>query len=72
MATVLITGSSSGIGMATAVAFGRAGYRVHATMRDLGRGAELRETVEREGLPVPALGDRRGFGLPRCETGLPA
>ncbi|MFL5533945.1 MAG: SDR family NAD(P)-dependent oxidoreductase, partial [Gemmatimonadales bacterium] len=28
MATVLITGSSSGIGLATALAFGRAGHRV--------------------------------------------
>jgi NAD(P)-dependent dehydrogenase (short-subunit alcohol dehydrogenase family) len=52
MATVLITGSSSGIGMATALSFGRVGHRVHATMRDLSRGAELRRIVEQEGLPV--------------------
>jgi NAD(P)-dependent dehydrogenase (short-subunit alcohol dehydrogenase family) len=52
MPSVLITGTSSGIGMATALAFARAGYRVHATMRDLGRGSELRRVVEQEKLPV--------------------
>src|SRR4051812_35220455 len=52
MPSVLITGTSSGIGMATALAFGRAGYRVHATMRDLSRGSELRRIAEQEKLPV--------------------
>jgi NAD(P)-dependent dehydrogenase (short-subunit alcohol dehydrogenase family) len=35
MATILITGSNSGFGMAGAVAFARNGDRVYATMRNL-------------------------------------
>lgn len=32
MKTALITGTSKGIGLETALAFGRAGYKVFATM----------------------------------------
>ena len=39
MSTVLITGTSSGIGLETAVVLGRAGHSVYATMRNLERGA---------------------------------
>jgi NAD(P)-dependent dehydrogenase (short-subunit alcohol dehydrogenase family) len=52
MSTVLITGTSSGIGRETAIVLGRAGHRVYATMRNLERGAALREVVEREQLPI--------------------
>ena len=52
MSTVLITGTSSGIGLETAVVLGRAGHSVYATMRNLERGAVLREVVEREKLPI--------------------
>jgi len=52
MACVLITGTSKGIGLATALAFGRAGHRVFATMRDPVRCWELGEMAAREGLPV--------------------
>lgn len=52
MATALITGTSSGIGLATAIELGRAGHKVFATMRDLGRGAALQEIAAREGLPI--------------------
>ena len=52
MACVLITGTSKGIGLATALTFGRAGYRVFATMRDPVRCPELGEIAVREGLPI--------------------
>ncbi len=52
MAKVLITGTSSGIGFATAVALGRAGHTVFATMRSLDRGAALRDIVDKERLPI--------------------
>jgi len=52
MATVLITGSSAGIGLATALAFGRAGHSVAATMRNPARAPELANIATRERLPV--------------------
>jgi NAD(P)-dependent dehydrogenase (short-subunit alcohol dehydrogenase family) len=55
MAVVLITGTSTGIGMATALAFGRAGHRVAATMRDQGKASTLAEAAEREHLPITVL-----------------
>jgi NAD(P)-dependent dehydrogenase (short-subunit alcohol dehydrogenase family) len=54
-ATVLITGTSSGIGLATALELGRAGYKVYATMRNPARAPQLGEQVSREGLPVSIL-----------------
>jgi NAD(P)-dependent dehydrogenase (short-subunit alcohol dehydrogenase family) len=55
MACVLITGTSKGIGLATALAFGRAGHRVFAAMRDPVRCWELGEVAAREGLPIQVL-----------------
>ncbi len=55
MTTVLITGTSSGIGMATALELGRAGHRVYATMRNPARAPELGELASTEGLPVSIL-----------------
>ncbi|MFC9330131.1 SDR family NAD(P)-dependent oxidoreductase [Kitasatospora sp. NPDC057015] len=49
---VLITGTSSGIGLATAVAAARAGYTTVATMRDPGRDRALREAADRAGVAV--------------------
>jgi NAD(P)-dependent dehydrogenase (short-subunit alcohol dehydrogenase family) len=52
MAVVLITGCRSGIGLQTALAFARRGDRVYATSRDVVRADQLRQSVERESLPV--------------------
>ncbi len=49
MSRVVITGTSSGIGRATALAFGRAGHTVYATMRDPSRNPELGQIATREG-----------------------
>lgn len=55
MANVLITGCSSGFGLAMAVRFGRAGDRVFATLRRPAAADALRTAIERERLPVTML-----------------
>ena len=52
MASVLITGTSSGIGLATALALGRKGHHVYATMRNPSRSPELGERAAQEKLPI--------------------
>ncbi len=52
MASVLITGASRGIGLETALAFGRAGHQVHATMRNPSQPSTLSEIATRENLPI--------------------
>ncbi len=52
MASVLITGTSKGIGFEAALAFGRAGHTVFATMRKPAQSPELAETAAREKLPI--------------------
>ena len=52
MATALVTGTSTGIGLATAVTLARAGHFVFATMRNPDGGGELSEIIETEDLPV--------------------
>ena len=55
MSTILITGTSTGIGLSTALRFARAGYRTWATMRSLDRAGALREAKESEGLDLDLL-----------------
>jgi NAD(P)-dependent dehydrogenase (short-subunit alcohol dehydrogenase family) len=52
MASVLITGTSKGIGLEAALAFGRAGHKVHATMRNPSQSPELAKIAAREKLAV--------------------
>lgn len=52
MANILITGTSSGIGLATALELGRAGHKVYATMRNPRRAPKLGERASSEDLPI--------------------
>ena len=55
MARVLITGTNSGIGLETVFTMARAGHTVYATLRNLDKATVLRETIDREKLPVSIL-----------------
>ena len=46
----VVTGSSSGIGLLTAIELASNGYIVVATMRDLGRGGRLEEAAQKAGV----------------------
>jgi NAD(P)-dependent dehydrogenase (short-subunit alcohol dehydrogenase family) len=55
MSIVVVTGCSSGFGFETALAFGRSGDRVYATMRDVGRGHALSERALAGGLDIEVV-----------------
>ncbi|MEV7421195.1 SDR family oxidoreductase [Streptomyces sp. NPDC091212] len=55
MATVLITGCSSGIGLETALAFARRGDVTCASMRNPAKAARLRERADAEGLALDVV-----------------
>lgn len=52
MKTVLITGTSKGIGLETSLAFGRAGYKVLATMRNTEMASDFKEVIKNESLDI--------------------
>jgi NAD(P)-dependent dehydrogenase (short-subunit alcohol dehydrogenase family) len=52
MKSVLVTGTSKGIGFETALSFAREGYKVFATMRNLDAAASLQKHVADESLDV--------------------
>jgi NAD(P)-dependent dehydrogenase (short-subunit alcohol dehydrogenase family) len=52
MQTVLITGSSSGVGSAAALAFAKAGFQVIATLRNVEKGHVLKLKAQQEGLNI--------------------
>ncbi len=55
MKSVIITGSNRGIGLETAIAFARAGYKVYATMRNTESATELNQRAGQESLPISIL-----------------
>ena len=52
MASVLITGTSAGLGLAMALTVARAGHRVYATMRNPVRSPQLADMATKEGSPI--------------------
>ena len=52
MPVALVTGTSTGIGFATALHLARHGHRVVATMRDLAKASPLQDAARAEGLPL--------------------
>ena len=55
MPVAVVTGTSTGIGLATAVALARAGHTVQATMRSPQRAPQLAEIAAAEKLPIKIL-----------------
>ena len=51
----LVTGSSSGIGLETALALARDGYHTFASMRDVGKAGELEYVVKKENLSIDVI-----------------
>lgn len=52
MKSVIITGAGKGIGLATALAFGRAGYQVFATLRNPEKAIALKQIIKDENLNI--------------------
>jgi hypothetical protein len=52
MESVLVTDTSKGIGSETALLFARAGYKVHATMRNPAGAQSLAAVAAKENLPI--------------------
>lgn len=55
MSVILITGSSTGIGMATALYLSKKSHRVYASMRNLDHSSELRNAAAANGCPVEII-----------------
>ena len=52
MKSIIITGTSKGIGLETALTFARARYKVFATMRNPANAADFKQMIVDEGLPI--------------------
>ncbi len=55
MKVAVVTGTSSGIGLATSLHLAANGYRVFAGMRNLDKAAPLRDAAKKDGLPVEVI-----------------
>ena len=55
MKTILVTGTSTGLGFAAAASLVRAGHDVFATMRTPGKSPELLAQAKRDGLPITII-----------------
>ena len=51
----LVTGSSSGVGLETALALARDGYHTFASMRDIGKAGELEYAAKKENLSIHVI-----------------
>lgn len=52
---VLITGTSTGVGLETAILFAKNGYKVYATMRNLSKSEALKHKIEKDKLDIEIL-----------------
>lgn len=55
METAVVTGTSTGIGFATAVHLARNGYRVYAGLRNLAKAGPLEAAAQEHGLPLEVI-----------------
>jgi NAD(P)-dependent dehydrogenase (short-subunit alcohol dehydrogenase family) len=55
VAIAVVTGTSTGIGLATSVHFAKNGYRVFAGMRNLAKADALRMAAEKDDLPIDVV-----------------
>ncbi len=62
MSVVLVTGSSTGIGLATALHFGRLGDGVYAGVRNIATATELTKAIEAEKLVSNGSASRGRLG----------
>lgn len=53
--TILITGTSTGVGFESAILFAQQGYKVYATMRNLAKANALQKRIEEDNLNIEIL-----------------
>lgn len=52
---ILITGTSTGVGLESAILFAKNGFKVYATMRNLAKSELLKEAIEKDNLNIEIL-----------------